>query len=114
MRPLELPFYADGTSICGVKSPSYEITSTRSAAAVASLAVTLNQMVPLALNLHKHQKLTQAGLQNLLDTLEMIDPELKMAVLAQDLTLFRNIKALNRDLKLGSELLTPQDEPFDW
>jgi len=48
----------------------------------------------------------------LLETLEMIEPELKIAVLSQDLTLFKNIKALSRDLKTESEAV--QEDKFDW
>ena len=112
LRPLELPFYPDGTTVCGVKTPSYDIISTRSGAAVASLAITLNQMVTHALNLHKHHMLTQTGLSYLLETLEMIEPELKIAVLSQDLALFKNIKALSRDLKTESKAV--QEDKFDW
>jgi len=112
LRPLELPFHPDGTTVCGVKSPSYDIISTRSGAAVASLAITLNQMVTHALNLHRRNTLTQTGLSYLLDTLEMIEPELKMVVFSQDLTLFKNIKALSRDLKTKYE--APQEDKFDW
>jgi hypothetical protein len=42
----------------------------------------------------------------------MIEPELKMAIFAQDLSLFRNIKALSRDLKTKSESV--KEENFDW
>jgi hypothetical protein len=69
-------------------------------------------MIGHALNLHSHHLLTQTGLGYLLDALEMIEPEIKMAVLAQDLTLFRNIKTLSRDLKNGSECI--KEESFDW
>lgn len=62
LRPFEIPFQPDGTTICSVKQPSYDIISTRSGAAVASLSITLNQMVTHALNLHKHNLLTQTGL----------------------------------------------------
>jgi len=48
----------------------------------------------------------------LLDAFEMIEPELKMAVLAQDLTLFRNLKTLSRSLTLSGESLQP--DAFDW
>lgn len=95
-----------------MKYPSQDIISTRSGAAAASLAITLNQMVNHALNLHKHFLLTQAGLQYLLDTLDLIEPELKMIILAQDLTFFRNIKALSRDLKTHQE--REKEEKFDW
>lgn len=48
----------------------------------------------------------------MLETLEMIEPELKIAVLSQDLALFKNIKALSRDLKTESEAV--QEDKFDW
>jgi len=42
----------------------------------------------------------------------MIEPELKMVILAQDLSLFRSIKALSRDLKTNKEAI--KEEKFDW
>lgn len=82
MRPLELPFFSDNSSVCGVKLPQFDIMSTKSAASVVSLSRTLKQLVIHALNLQKDESLSKAGLQSLLDVFEVLEPELKMAVLA--------------------------------
>ena len=85
MRALELPFYTDGTTVCGVKQPQFDCISNKSAAAVCSLSRNLNKMTLHALNLQKTNQLTIEGLQNIVDVFEILEPELKIAVLCQDL-----------------------------
>ena len=51
-------------------------------------------MTQLAINLQKTNQLSKEGLQNLVDVFEILEPELKIAVLCQDLSLYRNVKQL--------------------
>jgi hypothetical protein len=67
--------------VAGVKQPQFDCISNKSAAAVFSLSRNLKKLTQLALNLQKTNQLTKEGLQNVVDVFEILEPELKIAVL---------------------------------
>jgi hypothetical protein len=75
----------------------------------------LSRMVLHALNLCEDGNLNKEGLDHLIEVLDEIRPELKIVILASDLSLYRNLTRLNEYLK--EPVVNRQsdtNEKFDW